>query len=214
MKQTTIRNPAVNSPFIIIENAISPLQCEEVVDSMEFLSLDVDKTGNSRLTTKMSDFGSAMIDPIVRGLDNQITAKYGSSIFGLDKTRVCWADHSVQPGPICDNSIHVKNKWLRVHDRDLTVVVFLSDYNEQPPFDGEFEVYGGKMEFPSHGFGFNPIRGTMIIMPADPHFTHIFSPISAGDLYISKTFVTLKEVMIYSPKQFPGVWSQWLADSF
>ncbi len=202
------------SPFLIIEDAVSPLQCEKIVDSVEFLSLDVDKLNRPIETTKTTDVGSDIIHKKIRQYQTDILAKYGSNILDIDKTRVIWSDSTVSPRPMCDNSTRIKDKWLRVHNRDLTAIVFMSDFNDRPPFDGEFEVYGGKLEFPSHGFGFNPVRGTMVIMPSDPHFTHVFSPISMGHLFVSKTFITLERPLIYSPKNFPGTWREWLTDKF
>ena len=204
----------VKSPFLIYEDAISPLQCERIVDSVEFITLDVNKQGKPIESTKTSDLGSSLIHAAIQTHAEEIATRYGAPILDLDATRVIWSDSTVSPRPLCDNSVRVQNSWLRVHNRDLVAVVFMSDFNDKPPFDSDFEVYGGKMEFPSHGFGFNPVRGTMIILPCDPHFTHLLSPISIGDLYISKTYITLERPLIYSPKNFPGTWSQWLSDKF
>jgi hypothetical protein len=198
------------SPFFIIDEAISPLQCEQVADSAEFLSLDVNKSGQPVMTIKHTELAHEIITTAIATHQSVIEEHYQGKIANLEPTRVQWADSTVNSVATCDNSTRIKDKWLRVHNRDLTALVFLSDYNDKPPFDGEFEVYGGKFEFPSHGFGFNPVRGTMIIYPSDPHFTHVFSKIGMGELFVSKTFIQLESPLIYSPKNFPGTWKQWL----
>lgn len=200
----------VRSPFFIIDEAISPLQCEQVADSAEFISLDVNKFGHPVMTIKHTELAHMIIAGALADHREAIEEHYQAVIANVEPTRVQWADSTVNPAATCDNSTRIKDKWLRVHNRDLTALVFLSDYNDKPPFDGEFEVYGGKFEFPSHGFGFNPVRGTMIIYPSDPHFTHVFSKIGMGELFVSKTFIQLESPLIYSPKNFPGTWKQWL----
>lgn len=203
----------VHSPFFVIHEAVSPLQCEQIADSAEFLYLDVNKVNQPIMTVKHTELAHGIIAQAIQHHREEIEEHYKASITELEPTRVQWSNETVQPVATCDNSVRIKDKWLRVHNRDLTALVFLSDYNDKAPFDGEFEVYGGKIEFPSHNFGFNPVRGTMVIYPCDPHFTHVFSKISMGELFISKTFLRLDPPLIYSPKNFPGTWQQWLEHS-
>ena len=200
----------IRSPFFIINEAISPLQCEQIVDSAEFIYLDVDKSNLPIMTAKHTELSHKLIQQALSAHQPAIEQHYQAKFAHLEPTRVLWADQTVSPTAISDNSVRIKDKWLRVHNRDITALVFLCDYNDNVPFDGEFEVYGGKMEFPSHNFGFNPVRGTMILYPSDPHFTHVFSRIGMGNLVVSKTFIQLDPPLIYSPSNFPGSWQQWL----
>jgi hypothetical protein len=204
---------SVRSPFFIIHEAISPLQCESAADSAEFIALDTNKAGQPIMTVKHTEIAHAVVQSAIEAHRDAIEHHYGAKLINIDLTRVQCADQTVAPVATCDNSVRIKDKWLRVHNRDLTALVFLSDYNDKVPFDGEFEVYGGKMEFPSHNFGFNPVRGTMVIYPSDPHFTHVFSRISMGELFVTKTFIQLDVPLLYSPKNFPGTWQQWLEQS-
>jgi hypothetical protein len=204
---------AVRSPFFIIHEACSPMQCEQIADSAEFIQLDVNKANQPTMTIKHTELSHMYVSKAISDNQDAIEEHYQAKIQHLEPTRVQWADETVMPSPVCDNSQRIKDKWLRVHNRDLTALLFLCDYNDKPPFDSEFEVYGGKLEFPSHGFGFNPVRGTMIIYPSDPHFTHVFSKIGMGELFVSKTFIQLDPPLLYSPKNFPGTWRQWLEHS-
>lgn len=207
------KNP-VKSPFIVLENSISPLRCEEIVTAADFLMPDIDKFNKPIETTKIISEGNVDFKAIVGKHKSQIEQVYGIPILDVEPTRVVFTDSTVVPRPQCDNSTRIKNKWLQVHNRDLTVLTFLCDYNDKPPFDGDFEVYGGKIEFPSFGFGFNPVRGTSIIFPSGPHFTHVFSPVQVGEMYVAKTFITLQSTLLYSPNNFPGTWKEWLHPNF
>ena len=195
---------------MIFEEALSPLQCESIADSAEFIQLDVNSLNQPMMTSKHTDLAHQLIESAIRDRQQLIEDHYKAKIQNIDLTRVQWQDSTVAPAAVCDNSVRVKDKWLRIHNRDLTALLFLSDYNERPPFDSDFEVYGGKIEFPSHQFGFNPIRGTMVLYPSDPHFAHVFSKISLGNLFITKTFIQLNPPLIYKPSDFPGSWQQWL----
>lgn len=205
---------STKSPFLIVPNAISPLACEEIVDSVDFAALDVDRNDKPIETTKLSEFASEFVHNEIHKIQDVIRAKYGSKISFVDQTRVIWSNSDVVPRVQSDNSVKIKDKWLRVRNRDLTAVVFLCDFNDKPPFDSDFEVYGGKLEFPAFNFGFNSIRGTMVIMPSDPPFNHVYSPVYEGHLFISKTFITLEQPFIYTRTNFPGSWSEWLKEHF
>jgi hypothetical protein len=102
---------------------------------------------------------------------------------------------------------------MRLYNRDFTGVIFLSDYQEQVPFDDEYEVFGGKLEFYSHKFGFNPQRGTLIIFPSDPHFINATSPIQAGDLFQIRFHITCTQPYLYNPKNFPGNYTTWFNET-
>ncbi len=86
------------------------------------------------------------------------------------------------------------------------------DYNDQPPFDKEFEVFGGKLEFLQHNFGFNPRRGLGVIFPSDPHFLNLTSSIEYGELYQIRFQLQTETMFLYKPEEFPGDYSVWFKD--
>lgn len=110
---------------------------------------------------------------------------------------------------ICENSEYLRHKWLRTRQRDLTGIIFLSDYQESLPFEQDYEVYGGKLEFVQHHFSFQPKRGTLIIFPSDPHFINITSKIIAGDLFQVRFHIAATQSYLYNPTVFPGDYSSW-----
>ena len=110
---------------------------------------------------------------------------------------------------ICDNSEFIKGKWKKTQDCDLSCVVFLSDYNNHPDFDDEYEVYGGKYEFPTHGFGFNPSRGLLLVHPSGPNFINGISSVYVGNYLHAKFFIKTETPFKYDPKLYPGDYKKW-----
>jgi hypothetical protein len=113
--------------------------------------------------------------------------------------------------PHCENSNWVRKSWVRTRDRDITCLVFLNTYQGQVPFDNDYEVYGGKVEFPQHGFGFNPERGTMIVYPSGPHFINATSDIIAGELITARFHFAATMPYLYNPAKFPGDFRSWFS---
>lgn len=202
------------SPFLIFEEALSPLQCEAIIEDASFLFPDVDKNNRPIVTTKHTTLAHKLISEALEDRRDEIQAHYQSNIIDMEPSRVLWANSTVTPVPVCDNSSRYKGNWLRIHNRDVTAVVFLVDFNSDPQFDSDFEVYGGKLEFPTYNFGFNPQRGTMITYPSDPHFTHVISPVQVGHMYMTKTFLSFDTPLLFKPSQFPGTYIDWLESKF
>jgi hypothetical protein len=104
-------------------------------------------------------------------------------------------------------------KWSKTKDYDFTVVIFLNDYNSGVDFDERFEVRGGKLEFPTHDFGFNPERGTMVVFPSRPNFVHAVTAVDLGDLNLIKFHIIAKDEYHYDMSNFPGGYKEWFRNS-
>ncbi|MNY65935.1 hypothetical protein D3C86_2032890 [compost metagenome] len=91
----------------------------------------------------------------------------------------------------------------------------MSSYNDarDDSFDPDYEVYGGKLQYPQYKFSFNPQVGTMIVHPAGPHFLHAYAPVVAGDLFYVTFHISSKLPHIYQPKDYPGDFTTWFADN-
>ena len=112
-------------------------------------------------------------------------------------------------GAHSENSSYLRGKWVRTQARDLTAVLFMSEYQETVPFEQDYEVYGGKLEFPQHNFGFNPTRGTLVVFPSAPHFINLTTPIHVGDLFQARFHIAAKTPYLYHPQKFPGNYTTW-----
>jgi hypothetical protein len=141
-------------------------------------------------------------------------AYYQQAYKGTERMQFEWYPEGCTSEFVCENSEFLRQKWLRTKARDFTCILFLSDYQEKIPFEQEFEVYGGKLEFVQHKFGFNPKRGTLIVFPSDPHFINITTPILAGDLFQVRIQIAAKSPYLYNPQDFPGNYTTWFKGLF
>lgn len=197
------------SPFLVMQDFLSPKVCENIVDGLGFYSPDLDPEGNP---IKMFRFNEDKQEIIFNRLKPQIDTimnYYSTDYKGTEQMTFEYYAQGVVSEPLCENSNYLRKKWVRTKDRDLSGVLFLSDYNDNPPFDSEYEVYGGKLEFPQHGFGFNPQRGTLIIYPSGPHFINANAAIQHGDLHQVRFHIATKLPYLYNPLEFPGDYRTW-----
>lgn len=197
------------SPFYVVEEFVSPLLCEELVDLVNFTVPDTNKDGYPVMTHRTCEAAEAVLYERLMLLIPELSAHYALIYKGTERMSFEWFPEGSKGEFVCENSEFLRQKWLRMRARDITCVLFLSDYQDTPPFDGEFETYGGKLEFVQHKFGFNPQRGTLIAFPSDPHFINITTPIMAGDLYQVRIQLAAKTPFIYQPDQFPGNYTTW-----
>jgi hypothetical protein len=200
------------SPFYVIPNFISPLMCEEIVDQLDFIVPDVDTSGKFVPSTKTNDDYEAYLFERFEKYKDSIAAYYDSNHRATSQFTFTWYPVGSKEAMHSENSMYHEGKWMRIKDRDITCVLFLSDYQDKPPFDDEYEVYGGKLEFPQHGFGFNPQRGTLIAFPSVPSFINGIAPILAGSLYIVKFHFAAQVPLMYNPSKFPGNYVTWLRE--
>ena len=200
----------VKSPFLVVQNFLSPLLCEEVVDDLHFLYPDTDLEGVPVKTAKGHERSEEAVfhkfTPHIPNLELHYNVEYR----GTEPMLFEWyAQGCKGEKPHCENSNYESRKWVKIRDRDLTCVVFLCDYQEKTPFDSDFEVYGGKLEFAQHRFGFNPQRGTLIVFPSGPHFINNTTPILAGDLYQVRFHVATTQQYKHNPVAWPGDYTTW-----
>lgn len=206
-KMTNMTQP--KSPFFVIEEFISPLMCEELLDIIDFTFPDEDREGNYIKTIKTSDKAEAILydrfSLVIPDLETYYNLKYK----GMERIMFEWFPEGSKGQFIAENSNFLRKKWLRTKNRDLTGILFLSEYQDKTPFETDYEVYGGKLEFVQHRFGFNPNRGTLVIFPSDPHFINITTEIFSGDLFQARIQIAAQVPFIYNPELFPGDYTVW-----
>lgn len=201
---------ACKSPFLVFEEFMSPQRCEDLVDGCNFSEVpDYGSTGKPLKMVKQNDYVDQSMYARLQPCIPQIEQYYSIQYHGTERTQVEWIPAGCIPSVSCENSEFVNGKWVRTKRRDLTAILFLSDFNSSPPFDTEFEVYGGKLEFPQHKFGFNPQRGTLIVFPSDPHFLNAASAVSIGNAFQARLHIASQTPMLYDPAQYPGNYTQW-----
>lgn len=200
------------SPFYVIPDFISPLMCEEIVDQLDFIVPDYTPGGVPLPSVKTDADYEAYLFTQFQKYKDSIAAYFDSDHRATTQFTFNWYPPGSKEAMHAENSVHSNGKWMRVYDRDITCVLFLSDYQDKPPFDDDYEVYGGKLEFPQHGFGFNAQRGTLIAFPSVPTFINGVAPVLAGSLYLVKFHIATKVPLMYNPAMFPGNYLTWLRE--
>lgn len=200
------------SPFLVLQGFLSPKQCESIVDDLGFYTPDTDHKGDPIKMFRHHDNSQEVIYNRLQHVISPIMEYYSADYKGTEQIIFEYLAQETISDPICENSNFLRKKWVKTKDRDFTGVLFLCDYNENPPFDSDYEVYGGKLEFPQHGFGFNPQRGTLIIYPSGPHFINANAKVIAGDLVQARVHVATKLPYLYDPTEFPGDYRTWFRD--
>lgn len=200
------------SPFKVYQQFLSPKICEKICDDIAFFEADIDKNGKPlRMYKHNADGEIAMFDRL-QPLIPELEKYYGIQYKGTEEIMTEWYSEGTIGNPQCENSEWLRQKWVRTRSRDLTAIVFLSDYQDTANFDSDYEVYGGKFEFPQHGFGFNPERGTMIVYPSVPHFINATAEIKAGELYQARIQIAATAPFLYDPSKFPGDYKTWFKE--
>ena len=197
------------SPFMVFQDFISPLQCEEIISDLGFNEPDTDKDGYPIKMSRHSEKHEEDLYHRFQVIADRVFNHYGCEYRATEKMQFEYLAEGVKTEPECANSQYLRKKWVKTRDRDIVGFLFLSDYCDNEYFDGMHEVYGGKLEFPQHAFGFEPERGTLILCPADPHFIYANAPVIVGDLFQVKLNFAAKEHLIYQPADFPGVYTTW-----
>lgn len=205
------------SPFFIDQEFISQKTCDYIVDSCNFVEPDSNPDGEPICTTLQLDpHNETLLYNRLLEILPKIEAYYGIEKRGIEQMSITWMPEEAADGSDvrCANAVHVRQKWLKNKDRDLTCHLFLSSFNEMASegFDPTFEVFGGKLQFPQYNFSFQPKAGTLVVHPSGPHFVHAYSPVLAGDLFYVTFHISSAMPHIYDPKDFPGNYVSWFAN--
>ncbi len=201
------------SPFLVQQEFLSPMLCEQIVDNLDFNVPDQNQDGHPIKTFKTQKQSEEIIFQHIQKLISDIENHYKLDYRGTTPMTFEWyADGCKGDATRCENGEYIQRKWVRTRDRDITGIIFLCDHQDQLPFDGDFEVYGGKVEFPQHQFGFNPQRGTLILFPSGPHFLNGITEILAGDSYLVRFHIAATKPYLYDPKHFRGDFLSWFEE--
>lgn len=193
------------SPFYLIRNFISPQMCEDIVYQLGYYSPDEDPSGKPLKMMRHDDKCEKILfdrfEPLIPNIEKHYT---GYDHMGTEGVSFEYYPFDCETEPLCENSNWVRKKWVRTKQRDLSCILFLTDYNEKRGFDSDYEVYGGKLGFHNFNFSLNPERGTLVVYPSGPHFINSTSKISAGALFQARWHLAGKLPYLYMPEDFPG----------
>lgn len=201
------------SPFYVVEDFLSPKQADYIVDSLNFVEPDTDREDMPVMSARSSHHCESIVFNQLENIRADVEQYFDFEWKGTETMSFEFYPEECVTGhdPQCGNSEYGGKKWFRVNGRDFTGILFLSDYNDarSDAFDPTFEVYGGKLNFPQWGFGFNPKRGTLVIFPAYPNFINVVGPVHAGDLLQVRFHIRAEKLWPWEPKKFPGNYKTW-----
>ena len=208
----------INSPFIIEPDFLSPLLCEQICADIGSVP-NYDSNDKPTKLEKHLLQHEHIIAEKFKDFHDRIEKTYSCIYEGLQKPVFqLYSENAAKPAeePGCENSKFLRRKWVMNKDVDLVGFIWLKDFNSNVPLDSEYEVYGGKLEFPAFNFSLVPQRGTLVLFPAGPHFITAISPILLGNLHQIKLNVNIKSEnggkWFYQPANHPGSWQQWLEE--
>lgn len=207
-----------HSPFHIIEEFISPANCEKIIAEYGIVQPSLSDKGeplkNERIIADVELISLLQTGILENGGD--IQARYKGLIKGMDKPHFQqYFEDPKNPCELhrCENSKMSRKKWVKVKDVDVVCYLWLKDYGSGVPLDPRHEVYGGKLEFPGYNFSLVPQRGTLVMFPAGPHFITAISPVLVGALEQIKFSLKLQTngdgLWLYQPDNFPGTYVDW-----
>ena len=198
------------NPFFLIEEFVSPLQCEDIITRLKHTIPDSDINDVPYKTIKYNELTEFRLLPQLEALMPTLEQYYSFEAKGILPFNFEWYVEGFHVEPHrCGSFVYQNKKWVRVSDIGFTGIIFLNDYNDSPPFDQDFEVVGGKLEFMNHQFSFNPRRGTLVFFPAAPNFMHTTGPIQAGELNQIRIHVVPTIQYNYDMTKFPGNYKIW-----
>ena len=209
----------VHSPFLVIENFISPSICEKLISELGIIDPTVDIGGkvlkNERILKDIEYV--QLFKGRIQGLVPSIEQRYSAKVVGMENPVFSQyfedAKNPAEPHG-CENAKYLRKKWVKTKDVDLVGFIWLKDFNNGVPLDPRFEVYGGKLEFAGYNFSLVPQRGTLVIFPAGPHFITAISPVLVGSLEQVKFSMKTSDdgLYLYQPQNFPGTYQEWFSE--
>lgn len=203
----------IKSPFFVVQNFLEPLLCENITDSLKFFHPDTDADGIPQRTIRGHEDMDLLVYDKFSKFINNIEKHYGVKHRGVSPMIYEWYTEGCKGYiPHCENSDYTNNKWIKTSDIDFTGVIFMSEYQDTVPFDSDFEVFGGKLDFSFWNFGLNPQMGTLVIFPSCPNFVNATSTIKAGDLYQIRFNISTDKPFVYDRANFPGEYTEWFKE--
>ncbi len=198
------------SPFLILQDFLSPLECEDILASIKVYEPNTDSEDTPIKTILRLPVVQNRIWNRFSGYFEHIEKYYNVEVDQMTAIDIEWyPEDCAQEGQRCENSVYRQNAWSIVNDYDLTVIIFLKDYNKNSDFDEEFECYGGELEMINHAFTINPSRGTAIIFPSNQYFINRTVTPEYGDMFQMRFHVSCVDRMKYSPSDYRGNYSTW-----
>lgn len=194
------------SPFYIIEEFISPAMCEDIIDRLDNYNINNE---NVKIV-KEHILIETRLYPKVEAILPDLESHFKFSVKGVSPFNFEYYPTGYRAtNTVCENSIFRNGNWQRINNKDFTCILFLNNYQATPPFDDDFEVYGGNLEFINFGMKIHPSRGTLVTFPSGPNFSNVTSHVNFGELTQMRFHITATSIYNYNNSEFPGNYNDW-----
>lgn len=197
------------SPFFIIDDFLSPLECEDIINRSHFEFPNKEngtpiKSSTQNVLTQNRIL--PYLEDMIPAFEEYYSVEHGGILpFAIE----CYPEGCKPEGIRAENSVRRDGKWARINEHDFTGIIFLKDSSTDVNFDDYFEVYGTKLEFPTHQFGFMASRGQLIIFPSAPNFINYTVSPKLGDMYQIRFQMIMMTPYKYDMNTFSGTYKDW-----
>ena len=202
------------TPFLVYQHFLTPDECVKLATATH-VEPDKDVEGRQlpmvRAHSASEDLIFDRFKPLIPHIEEHFNLSYKATET-IQFYQLPVSNNKLAEQPHCDNAAYKRKKWVRISARDLSCVLWLKDYQDQPPFDFKRHVYGGKLEFPVYNFSFQPQAGTLVVFPSCERFIQATTAVLVGELQLAKFYVHSKDVWLYNPANFPGDFRSWFSD--
>lgn len=199
----------IKSPFLIIKDFLSPLECEEMLPIFDVEHDPRSGTKPEKMVLE-SPLHQQRIWMHLEDCFEDIEEYFNVEIKYVEPVDFeLYPENCDDAGQRCENSLYIGGKWSIVNRYDFTVVIFLKDYCEETNLDPDYECYGGQLEMLNHKFKFNPERGTAIIFPSNQYFINRTVPSKFGDVCQARVQITCFDKFEYDTSNFQGDYRVW-----
>lgn len=208
------------SPFLIKEEFISPLFCEEIIDNLGNVHpnyVEDPTNGKQKIIPliKENKLYDIRIAPVIEEeIVPEMESYYDFTYEGYENFNYEWYPEGYKYSPPnIPSHKKVNGNWVRTSEVDFLGYLFLNDYNSSSKdFDPDWEVMGGELAFPNFDFSIQPERGMLVIFPSAPNFIHTVSNVDAGELNLIRMHFSAEVPYEYDRNKFPGHYTQWFKD--
>lgn len=197
-------NRANKIPFFVVKEFISPLVCERIINDLRVHKTrpNIGQNGLPKKMVLMNKLNSTRLAQTFESYIPSLEKHFNFEYRGTHDIYFEWfPENSKAETPKSDGYAKTKTGWTRYREVDFVGILWLNDYNDEPPFDPSFEAYGGKLEFPTFDISFTPERGTLVVFPSAPNFVYTVSDVTFGSSVQSK-FTIRSEVPYNFDREF------------
>lgn len=196
----------MKSPFLILEEYLSPLQCENILNDLYCIDcIDFSDTNKKYCYPISDDALFNHLEKIIKSIYPKINEMYGVNCAKIEVIEYRLMRENTEATDFqAYNSVYLNGQWVRNEFNDFVITIMLTSHVQSTDdgLDAEFEHYGAGIQYPQHNVTFYSDRGGILIHPSDPHFIHNISANHLGTCALINVAVSCDNLYLYDPVSF------------